>query len=108
MKKNIEALTEIKPLDIVIEAMKTELENEKNGFAYWKQNFRIEVNMYKKAKNKAVSSGFDFSDYEKEFLELTRKYSEITGEKDIAELTEKEIVIRNKRDYKTRIKCEQF
>jgi len=86
--KDIEALAKIGE-KIVLGKLSNSLNIITNGLAFrkedlrdrWKSEFKRGVESYKEERDKAISLGLDISDYEKEFLGLTNRYSEITGEK---------------------------
>lgn len=88
--KNIERLAVIREqylllrLDSFIKKhMESSLNNRKREdySFFWKNYFKEGVTGYKEARELAVSSGLDISEYDKRFLELTQLYSELTGEK---------------------------
>ena len=112
MKENVGALVKTRKkfrLDLIpteIIGMQNALDSKENGIIYWKSSFREGVRRYK-IMTKACNAEA-YSNFETEFLKLVKKYSEMTGEKDIAELTPEEIKARNGKEYKIRIAYEQF
>jgi len=86
MTKDIEALAKIgeqvvlNKLDNSINELTRELVyREQDSRHEWEEGFRTKSKLYQEERDNAINLGLDVSYYEKEFFELTDKYSKITG-----------------------------